>query len=636
MAKLKYCILYGMIFIINYQVIFSQNLFHQDIFYGGVTSGGFSTGLGSGSGILNLHIEPGSTIRNAFLFTYRQGYPPSVPIIVNNISYYPDTNICLMTAIHQESQLANPIKLYYSDIKSELNANPTSIFNITIPNQNGIHDGWGWFGAYIYIEYENQNLSKVASSIWLNDEDYDGFTNYLMSGMNKVNTSKPVGLSLMLDRACNATNDGTIVNLNNHILGAIGFPDNVNWNCPCSGSKGHFYYQNDTLNALDDDSADALMSGSDALADISPYLNNDATGYHLILEEPASSTPNSNFLFLNAYSSPCDTFSTFISKDTTICLGQSVELLAFGGTNYKWEPQESLSNPNIFNPIATPQCTTLYSVKIEKSPGCSRTEKIKITVNQAPIINDVNIEPSICGEKTGEITVAVVGLAPLSYSIDGVSQNSATFSNLEATNYLISVKDKNGCVSDSTVIVSKVIQVEALFSASTQKGAKPLEVEFTNLSSAASNYSWYLDSIFLTNTTDYQHLFDTTGTFLLSLISWNNLQQCADTFSLQIIVFDSLAIEIPNVFTPNGDGVNDVFLIKILGAKDLHVQIFNRWGSLIKDHSYQLNEDIATINIWDGTNDGLDFSEGVYFYNIVVNDTNNIKSNYSGNFQLEK
>lgn len=636
MAKLKYCILYGMIFIINYQVIFSQNLFHQDIFYGGVTSGGFSTGLGSGSGILNLHIEPGSTIRNAFLFTYRQGYPPSVPIIVNNISYYPDTNICLMTAIHQESQLANPIKLYYSDIKSELSANPTSIFNITIPNQNGIHDGWGWFGAYIYIEYENQNLSKVASSIWINDEDYDGFANYLMSGMNKVNTSKPVGLSLMLDRACNATNDATIVNLNNHILGAIGFPDNVNWNCPCSGSKGHFYYQNDTLNALDDDSADALMSGSDALADISPYLNNDATGYHLILEEPASSTPNSNFLFLNAFSSPCDTFSTFISKDTTICLGQSVELLAFGGTNYKWEPQESLSNPNIFNPIATPQCTTLYSVKIEKSPGCSRTEKIKITVNQAPIINDVNIEPSICGEKTGEITVAVVGLAPLSYSIDGVSQNSATFSNLEATNYLISVKDKNGCVSDSTVIVSKVIQVEALFSASTQKGAKPLEVEFTNLSSAASNYSWYLDSIFLTNTTDYQHLFDTTGTFLLSLISWNNLQQCADTFSLQIIVFDSLAIEIPNVFTPNGDGVNDVFLIKILGAKDLHVQIFNRWGSLIKDHSYQLNEDIATINIWDGTNDGLDFSEGVYFYSIVVNDTNNIKSNYSGNFQLEK
>ena len=636
MAKLKYCILYGMIFIINYQVIFSQNLFHQDLFYGGVTSGGFSTGLGSGSGILNLHIEPGSTIRNAFLFTYRQGYPPSVPIIVNDISYFPDTNTCLMTAIHQESQLANPIKLYYSDIKSELSANPTSVFNITIPNQNGIHAGWGWFGAYIYIEYENQNLSKVASSIWINNEDYDGFANYLMSGMNKVNTSKPVGLSLMLDRACNATNDATIVNLNNNILGAIGFPDNVNGNCPCSGSKGHFYYQNDTLNALDDDSADALMSGSDALADISPYLNNDATGYHLILEEPASSTPNSNFLFLNAYSSPCDTFSTSISKDTSICLGQSVELFAFGGTNYKWESQESLSNPNIFNPIATPQWTTLYSVKIEKSPGCSRTEKIKITVNQAPIINDVNIEPSICGEKTGEITVAVVGLAPLSYSIDGVSQNSATFSNLEATNYLISVKDKNGCVSDSTVIVSKVIQVEALFSASTQKGAKPLEVEFTNLSSAASNYSWYLNSIFLTNTTDYQHLFNTTGTFLLSLISWNNLQQCADTFSLQIIVFDSIAIEIPNVFTPNGDGVNDVFLIKILGAKDLHVQIFNRWGSLIKDHSYQLNEDIATINIWDGTNDGLDFSEGVYFYNIVVNDTNNIKSNYSGNFQLEK
>ena len=68
----------------------AQNLFHQDIFYGGVTAAGFSTGQGFGDGALNLYIEPGSTIRRAYLFSYRIGFPPSVPITVNNHPYlYP-------------------------------------------------------------------------------------------------------------------------------------------------------------------------------------------------------------------------------------------------------------------------------------------------------------------------------------------------------------------------------------------------------------------------------------------------------------------------------------------------------------------------------------------------------------------
>ncbi len=605
--------------------ILSQNLFHQDIFYGGVTSGGFSTGLGSGSGILNLHIEPGSTIRNAFLFTYRQGYPPSVPIIVNNISYYPDTNICLMTAIHQESQLANPIKLYYSDIKSELSANPTSIFNITIPNQNGIHAGWGWFGAYIYIEYENQNLSKVASSIWINNEDYDGFANYLMSGMNKVNTSKPVGLSLMLDRACNATNDATIVNLNNHILGAIGFPDNVNGNCPCSGSKGHFYYQNDTLNALDDDSADALMSGSDALADISPYLNNDATGYHLILEEPTSSTPNSNFLFMNAYSSSCDTFSTYISKDTTICLGQSIELFALGGTNYKWEPQESLSNPNIFNPIATPQSTTLYSVKIEKSPGCSRTEKIKIIVNQPPIINDVNTEPSICGEKTGEIRVIALGIDPTSYSINGATQNTGTFMNLGSNNYEISVMDQNGCTNDTTIVLENIILTLASFELSSQVVAVNETLTIANQSVNANNFVWSLNGV-NTNTELTNLAFDTTGLYDIQLVAYQNDPSCADTFSLSVQVNNELLCEIPNVFSPNNDGINDVFTIFVNQAVESQVSILNRNGTVLHQLKGQLNS--GTNNIWDAKVKGEKVEEGAYFYQITLH--------YQGNPNLNQ
>jgi gliding motility-associated-like protein len=442
----------------------------------------------------------------------------------------------------------------------------------------------------------------------------------------------------MLDRACNATNDGTIVNLNNHILGAIGFPDNVNGNCPCSGSKGHFYYQNDTLNALDDDSADALMSGSDALADISSYLNNDATGYHLILEEPASSTPNSNFLFLNAYSSPCDTFSTFISKDTTICLGQSVELLAFGGTNYNWEPQESLSNPNIFNTIATPQSTSLYSVKIEKSPGCSRTEKIKIKVNQPPIINDVNTEPSICGEKTGEIRVTAIGMDPISYSINGATQNTGTFMNLGSNNYEISVMDQNGCTNDTTIVIENIIQTVASFELSSQVVAVNETLTITNQSLSANNFVWSLNGV---NTiTELTNLaFDTTGLYDIQLVAHQNDPSCADTFSLSVQVNNELLCEIPNVFSPNNDGINDLFTIFVNQAVESKVNILNRNGTVL----HQLKGQLAAGNnlIWNGKVNEHNVNEGTYFYKITLHyleDTNKniapISKEYVGFFNV--
>lgn len=236
----------------------AQTLFHQDIFYGGVTAGGFSSGMGFGSGTLNLYIEPGSTIRKAYLFSYRQGYAPSVPITVNSIPYIFDTLNNLMSVNHALNSIS-PINLYYYDITNDLNSSITSTFNIIIPDQFGLPTGWGWFTAFVYIEYENPSLSGVASSVWINDKDYIGNESYTMTGMNPINTANPVGLSLMIDRACDI-DDGTIVIVNSNNLGIIGIPDAVNSLPTCAGSKGHFYYQNNTLFGLDDDTADNTMN----------------------------------------------------------------------------------------------------------------------------------------------------------------------------------------------------------------------------------------------------------------------------------------------------------------------------------------------------------------------------------------
>jgi gliding motility-associated-like protein len=621
------------LFITNTKTLVAQNLFHQDIFYGGVTAGGFSTGQGAGSGTFTLYIEPGSTIRKAYLFSYRQGYPPSVPIIINGTSYLLDTLNCIMTVAHS-NPLANPIKLYFKDITTDLNSSITATFNVTIPDQYDLPLNWSWCTAFIYIEYENPALSKVTTALWINDKDYFGNETYTMSGMNPINTANPIGLSLMLDRSCYNTIDGTIVKLNSNNLGIIGIPDAVNNLWPCSGSKGHFYYQNNTLIGLDDDTPDNLMSGADALADISSYLSNGSTNYtiNLIMNHPNPivSDQNSAFLFINAYSTPCDTFSTSIISDTVICKGDSIQLFALGGINYSWFPQNGLNNSGISNPIVSPNSTTLYTVRIENTLGCSRTEKVLVKVNQLPIITNLNITTSVCGNDDGQITVNASGSSALQYSNNSVFQSSNSFSNLATGNYTITVLDAKGCSKDTTIVVTELNLVNTFFTANPETGTEPLFVDLNNQSVNANNFVWLIDTNHLSNSFNTSYTFDTSGLYTVSLIAYNNLPQCADTFSLQIIVYDSLIIQIPNVFTPNNDGINDVFAISVDGAKEIKLIISNRWGNVVKEYENNNLTSPISINAWDGKFQGEDVSDGVYYYTLKVIDTEDKTHSYQG------
>ncbi|WP_448519795.1 DUF7948 domain-containing protein [Rhodoflexus sp.] len=74
-----------------------------------------------------------------------------------------------------------------------------------------------------------------------------------------------------------------------------------------------------------------------------------------------------------------------LSEPPTLCSGQSVQLTASGGTRYTWTPATGLSNPNIANPIASPQQTTRYNLRVEADGGCIRDTFIVVTVVPQPI-----------------------------------------------------------------------------------------------------------------------------------------------------------------------------------------------------------------------------------------------------------
>ena len=98
-------------------------------------------------------------------------------------------------------------------------------------------------------------------------------------------------------------------------------------------------------------------------------------------------------------------------------------------------------------------------------------------------------------------------------------------------------------------------------------------------------------------------------------------QQCSyvSTSKINITVKDCnpKAIEIPNVFTPNGDGVNDTFNFSIVGASAVSFNIYNRWGNIIQNSTLATHTNIS----WDGrTTSGEACSEGIYFYTLQYTD----------------
>lgn len=277
----------------------AQIVFYQDVFHGGVTAGGFCTGQGVGSGVVSLHIEPGSTIRKAYLFSYTERYPPITPISVNGIPYTFDTILNRIMKVTYPSIYASPISLYVKDITTDLITSPTNIFNITIPLQLGLPINAGWYTAFLYIEYENASLPTTSTTIIINNQNLIGNEIYSINNLNSINTLYPVGFSLFTDRTGAFFAPDERVYFNTNLLGIIGGSDNVNNTWNYAGVKGHFYFQNNELFGLDDDTPDAFMNGTDGLADVSPYLSNNATSFNFKLSNIQYPNQNQNKTNIN-------------------------------------------------------------------------------------------------------------------------------------------------------------------------------------------------------------------------------------------------------------------------------------------------------------------------------------------------
>lgn len=245
------------------------------------------------------------------------------------------------------------------------------------------------------------------------------------------------------------------------------------------------------------------------------------------------------------------------------------------------------------------------------------------------VFKDIQVE-----WKQGETTVATV-INPQIF--DPPTSN---------TDYTFRVYDRFGCETTTLVTYESIVtkaQFSVDFGEQTEEELEaPLTVNFINESENGDPglYEWFffrnldeikeesentqqpIDSIMIVAYDDNPtYTYENSGSYMVKLVAkkTSEFYTCVDTFYLEdYIVVDTSFIDVPNVFTPNGDGNNDLFVVKFWSMQSIKISLFNRWGKRI--HFWESNDvrgfdNTYLATVWDGRLGGGRFaSPGVYYY----------------------
>jgi gliding motility-associated-like protein len=312
----------------------------------------------------------------------------------------------------------------------------------------------------------------------------------------------------------------------------------------------------------------------------------------------------------------------------TICSGQSVVLNASGATTYNWGPATGLSCNNCANPTATVTGPITYTVTGSNGVCIdSATISLFVPTPIAPVMTASN--DSICAGKTIQISLTAGGGKPgYTYSWNnGLGTGAGPFNVApgSSTNYVCTVTDAcNDSIKDSIMVFVSPSPV-ASFTPIPDTILGGQYVSFVNKSTGATSWVWTMgNGNTVTDSFPYQQ-YTVPGDYLVHLTVSNSFG-CTDSVSETVYVIENLVV--PNVFTPNGDGKNDVFHVTAGGMKTYAIEIFNRWGEKV------FTADSPEID-WTGNSQaGLSEPDGAYYYQINAVDYKGKQYSLDGYIQL--
>lgn len=248
-------------------------------------------------------------------------------------------------------------------------------------------------------------------------------------------------------------------------------------------------------------------------------------------------------------------------QQSTICLGDTLEITASGANTYTWLPQNGLLDASGGTAFVSPGSNQQYVVSGTEN-GCSDTASAYIAVNPLPML--MGDTAFTCEDIPVSVSVSGASTFSWSPSLGLSSTTGATvFANPGVTStYTVTGVDAITQCSNTALVI---VTVDNAFCGCTD--------------ASALNYSD------------------------IALIDDGSC------------LYNKPFIEVPNVFTPNTDGANSLFYIKTANTTSIDLTIINRWGEEVFKGS--------GINpAWDGTINGKLANEGVYFFNYTIEGVN--------------
>lgn len=298
---------------------------------------------------------------------------------------------------------------------------------------------------------------------------------------------------------------------------------------------------------------------------------------------------DSQSVFINVIHQPTVSISSS-APSLEICVGESITLTATGSGNYLWNTSATSTSIVV---------TSAGSYTVSSSNTCfSVSDTVTIVNGIFPVASIVG-DSILCNNEV--ITLSASGGDNYIWS-NGNTSSSSTF-NSGGQVYVIAA---NNCGVDTAYFNISNFSLSASFTSDYVYGSDvPIDVIFTNTSTNATTYHWNFGNGNLSSIENPTNTYTTNGTYSVSLTASN--LHCSDVFETELIFETPNGVFIPNVFTPNNDGTNDVFSIVGENIAALHAEIYNRWGE--KLFSWD-----SVTDFWDGTYNGKSASDGTYFY----------------------
>ncbi len=317
-------------------------------------------------------------------------------------------------------------------------------------------------------------------------------------------------------------------------------------------------------------------------------------------------------------------FDSDAGDDVSICAGDEVTLNGSGGVSYSWLPEDGLDDPSSASPLASPLLTTTYQMTASDGAGCISIDEVTVTVFPLP---DAQASPDTTVCPGSVIRLESSGGVLYAWSPEGGLDDPASpFPLLTVEGPLslsVLVTDANGCFAEATieVLTEDFPEVDAGLDTLVFLG------ETVQLNGSGTGFLMWSPSTGLSDPALANPMAGPEQSTWYVLSSSSPIG-CVSLDSMLLSVIYNPIVEFPNAFSPNGDGLNDEFMVIVRGPVNVEAfRIFNRWGELVFE---SLNADAG----WDGTYKGQAQDVGAYVYYFLGRDPDGVLIERRGTLHL--